>query len=226
MSRSGGWELGEAAETLSRAWALTMANLGVLLGAELLVVLPTFVVYALFHGVGVGLWLRLGEGPTGPMLGATLIAAGALTAVLVGAQLALGYVQVLLRIARGETAGLADLLASPGAAGLSLAAAAIAQALVVVAGLTVLVAPGVVAAAALFWTPLLIADRGLSAPAAMAESLRMFRRRWREMLVWVVLVLSINLIGVAVCAVGQMLTAPLTALASILVYDRLAGPRE
>lgn len=90
--------------------------------------------------------------------------------------------------------------------------------LIVLGGLILFVIPGIVWAITYQYVPYLIIDRKLSPLEALKKSREITRgNRW-ELFGFRLILLLINLLGVLVFFVGQLVTGPLTMLAQVHVY--------
>ncbi|MBI2637042.1 MAG: DUF975 family protein [Parcubacteria group bacterium] len=94
--------------------------------------------------------------------------------------------------------------------------------LLVIAGLVLLVVPGVVFAVRFQLYLYLIVDRELGPVAALKESWRMTRGTfWNLVLLWLA-ALGVNILGIAALGVGLLWSIPTTMLATGWVYRRLS----
>ncbi len=95
---------------------------------------------------------------------------------------------------------------------------------IVIAGLVLLIVPGVVWSLTYAFAPYLVIDRGLGVREALRESARMtYGHRWH--LLWFTLALAfINVAGLLCLVVGLLISVPVSALAFTRAYRVLSSP--
>lgn len=101
--------------------------------------------------------------------------------------------------------------------------ASVLAALVVLAGLILLIVPGIIAALALSFVSFVVIDRGLSPIAALKESARITKGNRLELLLLFLLLLLINILGALALLVGLLVSAPVSHLAMTHAYRSLAA---
>jgi len=95
--------------------------------------------------------------------------------------------------------------------------------LAVVAGLVLLIVPGVILALMFMFSNLIVIDRELGPIDAMTESNRVTRGHKWSLLGLVLILFLVNLVGLVVFVVGLLVSIPVTALAFIHAYRVLSA---
>jgi uncharacterized membrane protein len=98
----------------------------------------------------------------------------------------------------------------------------IVQAVVVIAGLILLIVPGVIFALMFLFANYLVVDRGMKPIEAMKESKRITSGKKWKLLGFVLLIALLNIAGAIAFVVGLLVTIPITYLAMVHVYRTLA----
>jgi uncharacterized membrane protein len=209
---------------VSRSWNLLTQHLGLLVGATLIFIVLSFIVaqvLGLFTRPAIRSLMQ-GNISAGPILMLVLlnIPQMALATVLKS-----GLIAILLKLIRGQPAGIGDLFSGFGSSFIQLAAAGIVvQLLVLIACLFCLV-PGIYLAVAWTLTIPLIIDRGLDFWSAMELSRKVVTQHWWLVFCLVIVAALINLAGVIACCVGILAALPLGIGAIIYAYeDIFRGP--
>jgi uncharacterized membrane protein len=95
--------------------------------------------------------------------------------------------------------------------------------LAVIAGLILLIVPGIIVSVALTFTLYLVIDRGLGPVNAMKESWRLTKgKRWK-LFGFLLAILGINLLGLLAVFVGLIVTIPVTMLAMAHAFRILSA---
>jgi uncharacterized membrane protein len=95
--------------------------------------------------------------------------------------------------------------------------------LIVVVGLVLLIVPGIIAAIALIFATYLVVDRNLGPIEAIKESARLTKgHRWQLFLL-ALAIIGINILGAIALLVGLVVTIPVSLLAVVHAYRKLAG---
>lgn len=94
---------------------------------------------------------------------------------------------------------------------------------VIVAGLVLLIVPGVIAALALACTTMLVIDRELAPIEAMKESVRITKGHRLELLLLAVVLFALNILGALALLVGLLVSIPVSYLAVAHAYRTLAA---
>lgn len=95
--------------------------------------------------------------------------------------------------------------------------------IVIVAGLVLLIVPGVIAALALAFTTMLVIDRELAPIEAMKESVRITKGNRLELLLLIVILFAINILGALALLVGLLVSVPVSYLAFAHAYRTLSA---
>ncbi len=135
------------------------------------------------------------------------------------------YWYYLKRI-RGHPAQLNDAFAGFQLAFLQLFLGLLVSGLLVGLGFLACVLPGIYLAVAWHLTLPIIIDQRLDFWAAMEVSRKVLTRHWWSVFLLALVALMINLAGVLLCCVGGLVTAPLTMLAWMFLYEDLFGPTK
>lgn len=95
--------------------------------------------------------------------------------------------------------------------------------LAVIAGLILLIVPGIILALALSFVTYLVIDRGLGPVSAFKESMAITKgNRW-SLFVLGLAIFGLNLLGLLALVIGLVVTIPVSMLASIHAYRLLSG---
>jgi len=95
--------------------------------------------------------------------------------------------------------------------------------LAVIAGLILLIVPGIIIGLALSFTLFLVVDKGVGPVSAFKESWKLTKgNRWKLFLLSMIL-LGINILGALALLVGLLVTVPITFLALIHAYRILSS---
>jgi uncharacterized membrane protein len=95
--------------------------------------------------------------------------------------------------------------------------------LIIIAGLILLIVPGIIAAVGLAFVPYLVIDRGDGPISALTESWRITNgHKWRLFLLALAMI-GINLVGLLALIVGLLVTVPVTWLAGTRAYRILSA---
>jgi uncharacterized membrane protein len=95
--------------------------------------------------------------------------------------------------------------------------------LITVAGLFLLVVPGIIIALIYFFVPTLIIDRGLEVGEAFKESAAMTKGHRLHLLGFALVSVLLNFVGVLVVVVGLLVTVPVTCFGGVYIYRKLLG---
>lgn len=96
-------------------------------------------------------------------------------------------------------------------------------ALIVLAGLILLIVPGVILAVMLMFTLYLVMDRKLGPIEALKESARITKGNRVQLFLFLLAIVGINILGLLVVFVGLLVTAPVTLIATAYAYRKLEG---
>ncbi|MCE1273321.1 MAG: hypothetical protein LWW75_02190 [Chlorobiales bacterium] len=106
---------------------------------------------------------------------------------------------------------------------LPLALAGMASSLIVAAGMVLLIVPGIYFLVSYLFVSALVVDYGMEFWQAMETSRKLVSRHWLRLFVFVLLILSINLLGLLALGIGLLVTIPVTSCAVAVVYRSIAG---
>jgi uncharacterized membrane protein len=209
---------------VSRSWALLTNHFALMVGAAVLLLILV---------IGCNQLLSLLTGPAMRSLMTGDIQPGSVMIVLLAniPEMAFswiltgGYYILLLKLVRGQEAGIADLFAGFGAPALPLALAGIVIQILTVLGILACIIPGVYLSVAWILTGLLIVDRHLGFWTAMELSRKVVTRHWFPMFCLLAVMALISLAGFIACCVGFFVAMPIGLGALVYAYeDIFHGP--
>ena len=217
-------------EVLSRAWAIFKVQalwciLGVVgfYAATFAFLLPA---YGLFFALVGGRQNNVPpNNPQLPAVGIVFMVAIGLVWLFVGTWLMLGLQAFLLKIARGQPAGIGD-FRSVGPHVLSAVGALILTQLAVMVGFALLIVPGIIIGIMLSQAPLVIVDRGVGTIDSLRLSVRATEGNKLTLLgLWLVLVVMAIPVQFCTCGLGMIAFFPFTMLAHCVAYLMMTGQR-
>ncbi len=135
---------------------------------------------------------------------------------------AIGIIQISLNLVDNKPAGISDLRTGYKLI-IKYILTAILVSLIVVAGLMLLVIPGIIFAVRLQFAPYLVVDKGLGPVAAVRGSWEMTGGSARRILMLDLVMGLITALGAIVFGVGLLVAAPVSAIAAAFVYRKLRG---
>ena len=91
----------------------------------------------------------------------------------------------------------------------------------IVLGLVAFIIPGVILALMFFFVKFLIIDRDMAPIEAMKESIRITKGHRFELLVFLLLIIALNVVGLACFGVGLLVSLPVSSLAMVRAYRLL-----
>ncbi|RMG35661.1 MAG: hypothetical protein D6725_12135 [Planctomycetota bacterium] len=205
------------AEGIARfAWAVCKENLGLLIGAVLIVGLIDTVLQALVERLSV----------PGPDRGAA--AAAALVAWVIEAGLAIGYWRMVLKIVRGEAADLNDLLSGFRRIPVVFVGSLL-FGTVIVAGFVVFIVPGVILSLRLWPYHLLLIEGRAGITEAFSVAWEMTAGHWALPILLSVIGFLAVILGLLACGVGLLVAIPyitvMWASAYVGLYDQRDRPQ-
>jgi hypothetical protein len=209
---------------VSRSWALFQQHAGLLIGATFV-----FLVLVLAWNQVVGLLTRsalrslvAGDIRAGPIL---VLLLGNIPGMVLSTILSGGLYLLLLKLSRGQPAGIGDLFGGFGAPVLHLALAGIVVRILTMLGILLCILPGIYLSVAWILTVPIIVDRRLEFWSAMELSRRVVTQHWWLMFCLVIVAALINLGGLIACCVGIIAAFPIGLGAFVYAYeDIFAGP--
>ncbi len=142
-------------------------------------------------------------------------------AAIIQGWLALGFTRMTLDIHAGGKPRL-PVLFSQGHYLINYILAGLMVGLGVLAGLLLLIVPGIVLAIRWSMFPYLIVDRGVGPVEAIKASWQMTRGSSWRLLLFLILIGVLNLLGALFFQVGTIITLPLTTLATVYIYHILS----
>ncbi len=99
-------------------------------------------------------------------------------------------------------------------------------ALIVFAGLILLIVPGIVFGLKYYFFDYYVVDKGCGPIEALKRSAQITKGNKWNLFLFILLVLGINILGMIFLFVGLLVTIPVTALATAFVYRKLSEPSE
>lgn len=145
----------------------------------------------------------------------------ALVSWVVGIIVSLGLLGIMLAFADGQKPPLAKLFSYAHLFFNYLFASAI-YGLIVIAGLLLLIVPGIIWAIKFQFYPFAIIDKGLGSLAALKESSRITQGVKMKLFLFGLVITGVNFLGALVLGLGLLVTIPTTMVATAFVYRRLA----
>lgn len=165
--------------------------------------------------------IRSGGGREAVWLGLAVKIAFVIVNIPISIWITLGIWRYLLKVARGVPARFADLFA--GGPFWNFLGATLVYSLVVFVGLIFCVVPGIIAALGLHFCTLLVIDRKLGPIEALSESWRLTNGLKWALLLFFLISIPVNLIGILACCIGVFVTSTLTQIALVWIYLRLTA---
>lgn len=98
--------------------------------------------------------------------------------------------------------------------------------LIVFGGSVLLIVPGIIAGIALTFVPMLIIDKNMGIVESVKASWAITNGHKAKLLLFSIVVMAVNIIGLLTLVVGLVITIPVTYLASIHVYRSLLAQAE
>lgn len=190
----------------------------------LVLVLASFIVMVcgVLPGQGVGLLQRLGAIETSSVTAILLSVASILLAQVIGAFFQVGITRVWLQAARGETPELGTLFTG-GDRFLPMLGLTILMSLIVVTGFALFIVPGVILGLGLFFSQYYVVDAEMGPIEAMKASWAVTKGQKGELFLLGFAGLGIVLLGLVMCCVGVIATAPIFWVATAIAYTRVSG---
>lgn len=148
-----------------------------------------------------------------------------LAAFLLSLVISLAFITVGLKTADNQPRSLGDFFSSISRYGAYLAGAVI-YTLVVIAGMILLIVPGVIWAIQYMFFGYFIVDQKLDAIASLQASARITKGLKGQLFLFVLVLLLINIAGMMAAMVGILITMPLTIIAVAWLYRRLNARYE
>lgn len=190
-------------EALSFGWSTTKANLGLLIGVTVIVVIISCA-GQVFHSL--------------PVLGNIL-------SWILSTIISMGLIRFALKFADGARGEFNDLFSSFDML-LDYIGASILYALIVVGGMCLLIVPGIIWAIKFGFYGYFIIDKRCSAVEALKQSAALTRGAKWDIFVFGFACFGVNLLGAIAFGVGLLVTIPTIFLAWAFVYRKLLGSAE
>ncbi len=191
---------------LSQGWATYKANFGFLF--------VTFILYMLISGIlsGIQSYLQEQESP--------MVIIPIVISMVIGSLIGIGWVRIGLKLLRGETAEYEDLLRGTDRL-LSYFLGSLLVGLIVIAGLILLIVPGVYWALKYMYVPYLIADKNLKIGEAMKQSALMTNGVKLKLIGYGFVQIGLVIAGTLALLIGLIAVLPAIWLASLSIYMQL-----
>lgn len=132
----------------------------------------------------------------------------------------MGILRIALNIYDGAEVNLQTLF-SEAATFFKFLVASVVYGLIVAVGLILLIVPGIFFGISLQFAPLLVIDKGIGPVAAIKESWRITKGARLQLLLFGLILVGINLLGVLLLLVGVLAAIPVTTIANVWVYREL-----
>lgn len=140
---------------------------------------------------------------------------------IVNVIIGMGLIKITLDFIDGKKPKIRDLFYTKNF--VSYLIASIVRGIIVFAGILLLVIPGIIFSLRLQFATYLVIDKGMGPIDAIKESWNKTRgNTWNLFLFWL-LILLVNLAGLALLLVGLLFTVPLSMVATAFVYRKLLG---
>ncbi|MDX1672779.1 MAG: hypothetical protein R3211_10590 [Balneolaceae bacterium] len=139
--------------------------------------------------------------------------------------LSIGFIKIMLKLVDDRDTGVTDLFNNLSLL-LSYLVASFLYSLIVIAGLFLLIVPGIIAAVRLQFFPYYIIERDANAFQALQNSYVSTRNLTFELFLFGLTVLILNVAGVMVFGIGLVLSYPVTTMATAVIYRGLKDEAE
>ncbi len=192
--------------SISYGWNKFTANIGPLLVAVLFIIVANGIV-GLFSGAFDSFLLRF---------------IVQLIGIAIGAVVSFGLVNMALKITRGETVGMGDVLPS-GPLVVPFAITGIIVNVITFIGIALYIVPGIIAATFLLFSQFVVLDEGLQPGDAIKRSIDLVKGQAGSVFGFMVVAFLIMAVGVILCLVGLFVAWPLAVVAAAKVYKDLKG---
>lgn len=137
--------------------------------------------------------------------------------------LAAGYASMVLAVYDNRPAAIGDLF-KPVPQLTNMLAVNFITAIAVTIGMVFLVIPGLIAAVLLGFAPLLVLEQNMAPMDALKRSADLAKPLMGKLIVFAIVASIINFIGLLLLGLGLLVTAPLTAVAWVMIYRQVAAP--
>jgi uncharacterized membrane protein len=133
---------------------------------------------------------------------------------------AMGNIYILIRVVRGEPTEIADLIKPAKHVGQYIWAT-IRYSIMVMLGLLLFIFPGLYWGMKYMYVPYLIADKGMKSGDAFKLSGQMTQGVKLKLVLFSIVTVLFNLVGLLAVGLGLLITIPVTCLAQVAVYQTL-----
>jgi hypothetical protein len=190
----------DSGAALRKAWEMFMAHVAEFAGFALIL----FLIYA---------------------LSSRMSGAGSLLLSLVSGPLYAGYAIVTFRLLAGREFRFNDFFAGFSFF-LPLLLTGLASGLIVATGMVLLLIPGIYFLVSYLFAVLFVIDYGMEFWQAMETSRKLVSKHWFSCFGFVLVIILVNLLGLLALGIGLLVTYPVTACATAIVYRSIVGDRE
>jgi len=139
---------------------------------------------------------------------------------LVRTVLDMGATRIALRLYSGENTSIGDMFGESSLL-IKFLLAEVLSVLAVLIGLAFFIVPGIILGLGLFFVPYIVLDKELGPVDALKDSWRLAKGHKWNLLMFVIILVFLNFIGVMAFGVGLLVTLPISFLASVHVYKWL-----
>lgn len=196
--RGGNLEVGHL---FRRGWAVFRDNLGTVMGAFLVYLLLTNLALPFEQGSRIGHLLSL-------------------VSLFLTAPMMVGIYALYLKLVRGQTAEVADVLSGFQQLGRALGVFWL-QSIAIGIGLILLIVPGVIVGLGLFPALFLVMDSDLGVVDCLRRAWEMTEGRKPQLFVLVLAIIGLMLLGAVALVIGIFFAMPLSLVISAVTYDEL-----
>ncbi|MGA2449273.1 MAG: hypothetical protein ABTD50_11385 [Polyangiaceae bacterium] len=208
------WEIGEV---MSLAWERFQAHWPVLAFTYLPM---NGVLFALGHVGDILVWRHVVRANSPPSMAIDL--ASVLAALVAGAFFQVGFLRIVLDVARDQPVRFWTLF-SGGSQMWTMLASNVLVGLATFAGVLLLIVPGIIIALGMALAPYYVVDAGLGPVQAMKASWAATDGHRGDILVLFLTGIGLTLLGLLMLVLGLAATGPTFALAQAIVFTRMSG---
>ncbi|HYE31494.1 MAG TPA: GYF domain-containing protein [Methylomirabilota bacterium] len=206
-------------ESFSRSWALFKEHLGLILAAQILLLIVVMIGYVL---TGFLTGSTTGRPPAGGVATAqhiTLTIVGSVLQTVINALAIGGYYAFLMNLMRGHRVAVTNVFVGFSRLAGPLIVLEVVRSILTVLGFVLCVLPGIYLAVAwIFAVPVLL-DKKYSFWESMEVSRKVVTQHWFQVFVFLILVFLFNVLGAVACLVGLLVTFPVSTLAFLYLYE-------
>jgi hypothetical protein len=218
------WDIGEV---LGHSWEIFKSHWGVLLFAPIVAGVVMLIPSGIVLGLAIQSLMNDSGSASDPL---RLIAAlsgprwhiASLLVQIIGAFFAVGLVRIFVTAARGETPSFSDLFGG-GSRLLAMLVQRLLLGVLLVVATLFFVVPGVILYCGMWAAPYFLVDAEMGIFDAMKASWDATTGQKMELFLFFLVAFVINIAGALPCGLGLLVTAPLTALATAVIFLRISG---